>query len=133
MTREPLSLRIEVAPVDGEDAEALDDLTRALREELLELDVDAVSRPSEPAPDGARAVEAAALGMLLVGVGKGALGIVARTVERWVQRVGDRRVVLELDGDRLEVSGISAEDQRRLIDTFVARHAGGEGWTADSP
>jgi hypothetical protein len=128
-----LSLLIEVTPEENEDVEALDQITRALREELLELDVDSVEQPTEPAPEGARAIEAALLGTLIVGVGKGMLDLVARTVERWAARVGDRKVVLEIDGDRLEVSGVSAADQQRLIDTFVARHGGMEGWTAGSP
>jgi hypothetical protein len=135
VTNEPLNLRIEVALPAGADAEELDEVTRGLRSELLELDVDAVDRPAAgPAPEGARAVEVALLGTLVVALGRGALGIVGRTVERWAARGGERHVVLEIDGDRLEVTGVSAEDQRRLIDTFVARHAGGaEGWTAGSP
>ena len=57
-------------------------------------------------------------------LGQGALGIVTSAIGRWVVRRGDRSVTLELDGDRIEVSGVSEEDQRRLIETFVARHAG---------
>ena len=47
-------MRIELFEPDA-DLEALDELTRSLREELLELDVDSVSPPTAgPAPAGAR-------------------------------------------------------------------------------
>jgi hypothetical protein len=133
VTTAPLSLRIEVALPDGADAEELDEATRALRGELLELDVDAVERPAEPAPAGARAVDAAVLGTLVVGLGRSALTVVTGMLERWVARAGNRSVVLELEGDRIEVSGVSAADQHRLIEAFVARHGGGEQWRADTP
>jgi hypothetical protein len=98
--------------------------SRALRDDLLELDVQDGERPADAvAPEGARAGEVIALSTLLVTLGEGALGIVTSAIGRWVARRGGRSVTLELDGDRIELSGVSEEDQRRLIDTFVARHA----------
>lgn len=38
-----------------------------------------------------------------------------------------RTVRLELDGDTLELSQVTAADQARLIDLFVSKHAIGEG------
>jgi hypothetical protein len=121
---ERLSLKVELEPGEDAGADEHDELTRALREELLELDVEAVERPADAAPEGARGVDAVALGTLLVTLGQGALGIVTSAIGRWVARRGGRSVTLELDGDRIELSGVSEEDQRRLIETFVARHAG---------
>jgi hypothetical protein len=121
---ERLSLKVELSAGDGAGAEEQDELTRALREELLELDVQDVERPSGAvAPEGARAGEVIALSTLLVTLGQGALGIVTSAIGRWVDRRGGRSVTLELDGDRIELGGVSEEDQRRLIETFVARHA----------
>ena len=122
MAGERLSLKVELGAGAGTGAEEQDELTRALREELLELDVEDVERPAEAAPEGARAGEAIALGTLLVTLGQGALGIVSSAIGRWVARRGGRSVTLELDGDRIELGGVSEEDQRRLIETFVARH-----------
>jgi hypothetical protein len=118
-----LSLKIELGAGDEAGAEEQDELTRALREELLQLDVDTVERPVGAAPEGARGVDAVALGTLLVTLGQGALGIVTSVIGRWAARRAGRSVTLELDGDRIELSGVSEEDQRRLIETFVARHA----------
>ena len=118
-----LSLRVELDADADADAEERDELTRALRAELLDLAVESVARPETPAPDGARGAGAVELGTLLVTFGQGALGLVTSTIARWVQRRGGRSVSLELDGDRIELTGVSVEDQRRLIETFVARHA----------
>ena len=125
MSAERLSLRVEVDGEPDAGAEERDELARALRDELLQLDVDAVDRPETAAPDGTRGAGAVELGTLLVTFGQSALGIVTSTIARWVARRGGRSVTLELDGDRIELSGVSADDQRRLIETFVARHAEG--------
>jgi Effector Associated Constant Component 1 len=122
MSTERLSLRVEVDGEPEADAQERDELTRALRDELLELDVDAVDRPETPAPEGARGA-GIELGTLLVTFGQGALGLVTSTIARWAARRSGRSVTLELDGDRIELSGVSEDDQRRLIETFVARHA----------
>jgi hypothetical protein len=122
-TRGPVTLRIELdAGADADDDE-LDAVARSLRSDLLELDVDAVARPEAPAPDGARAGGVVALGTLLVTLGPTMLGSVCTTIEDWFKRRGSRRIELEIDGDRIVIDGVSGEDQRRLVETFVARHA----------
>ena len=124
-------LQIQIGEAQDTGAEELDDATVRLREELLELDVEAVERPAAgPAPPGSRGLEIAALGTLLVTLAHEALPVVLATVARWVSRHGERSVTIELDGDRIEVSGASAEDQRRLVDAFLARHSGGDEWKA---
>jgi hypothetical protein len=119
-------VRLRVELDDGTDAapEEREEATRALREELLELDVDAVERPTTPAPDGSRAVEAVLLGTLLVTLSKSAVAAVTTTIGRWVARAGVRTVTLELDGDRIELGNASAADQTRLLEAFIARHGG---------
>jgi hypothetical protein len=49
---------------------------------------------------------------------------VVAVITSWLRRAeGPRRMVrLELDGDALELSQLSAADQERLIDLFVSRH-----------
>jgi hypothetical protein len=116
-----LEVRLDAA---GSDAEELADLTAKLRQELLRLDVDAVDRAvaGEP-PPGAKALDAVAIGTLLVTLGKtaGVLGSVVRTVQSWLGPV--RTVKLELDGDAIEITGVSSRDQQRLIDLWIERHA----------
>ena len=123
-------LRVQLAE-DGADAERLDELTRFLRDELLQLDVDDVTalRVGEP-PPGARVFDVIAVGGLLVSLSRSAEGLrqIVSAIRKWLARgEGARRTVrLEIDGDALELSEASAADQERLIGLFVSRHATGD-------
>ena len=122
------TLDVHLGLDSGADARELDDLTAGLRRELLELDVDAVDRPEGgPAPEGARAVEVAALGALLVTLAKtpAVLGAVVNTVRAWLSRGQGRKVKITLGDDELEITGVSSEQQERLIGDWIARHAEG--------
>jgi len=121
-------VRLQLAE-DGADPERVGALTNYLRAELLQLDVEDVRPlPAGEAPPGSRAFEVAAVGALLISLGKSADGLraVVGAVQRWLAR-GDgvkRTVRLELGGDVLELSEASRADQQRLIELFVSRHAG---------
>ena len=123
MAAERLSLRIELDADADAGPEERDEAARALRADLLDLDVDSVERPETAAPHGARGAGAVEIGTLLVTVGQHALGLVASTIAAWVQRRGGRSATLELDGDRIDLKGVSKDDQHRLIEAFLARHA----------
>ena len=59
-------LQIEILDPTADDQE-LDELTESLRQDLLELDVDSVSRPTlGPGPEGSKGLDLAAVGALLV-------------------------------------------------------------------
>ena len=116
-------LHLEVAGDVGADAAELDDAALQLRRELLELDVEDVERPAGgPPPAGTRAVEAALIGTLVVTATRELVGAVIRVVAGWLSRSSGRSVKLEIDGDSIDVTDPSAEDQRRLIEAFLARH-----------
>jgi hypothetical protein len=120
-------LRIQVSE-EGADAERLDAVTSYLRRDLVQLDVEGVTAvPAGQPPDGARAIDAVAIGGLLVALGNSADGLrsVVTAVRDWLRR-GDgvrRTVRLELGGDALELTEASAADQERLIGLFISRHA----------
>lgn len=121
-------LRVQLAE-SGADAERLDTLTGYLRQELLQLDVQDVTalRAGEP-PPGTRAIDAIAVGGLLITLNRTAQGVrtVVSAIRGWLAQGGDtkRTVRLELDGDVLELSEVTAHEQTRLIELFVNRHAG---------
>ena len=109
------------------DAEELAELTQRLRDELLALDVDAVEPAAGGlAPEGAKAIELLAIGGLVVRFAMKAtvLRSVVDATVGWLGRQQARSVKLTLNGDTLELTGVSSDEQRRLTDLWVARHAG---------
>jgi hypothetical protein len=115
----------------GADDERVAMLTSYLRAELLQLDVEYVTPlPAGEPPPGAKGPSAATVGALLVALGQSAEGLrsVVSVIRDWLRRdAGTQRMVrLELDGDVLELSQVSATDQERLVRLFVSRHAIGE-------
>jgi hypothetical protein len=116
-----LTLRVED---DESDPEELADLTAHLRQELLDLDVEAVESPrlGEP-PPGSRAVDLVALGTLVVTIAKSELLVaVVASVRAWLAGSQQRSVKVTLDGDTLELIGLSSKDQHRVVDQWLDRH-----------
>ena len=121
-----MELTIGIGLGQEADAQELDDATRELRRELLELDVEDVEHPSGGAPpEDARAVEAVLLGTLLVKLGQQAVESVVRAVAGWLSRRPDRTVKLQLGEDAIELSDPTDEQQRELIAAFLARNGAG--------
>jgi hypothetical protein len=121
------ALRLKIAE-NGADPERLDVLTALLRDDLLQLDVDAVAvERAEAVPPGARAVEPVAAAGLLVAFGQAAdslRGVIA-VVRQWLGRGrgAARTVRLEIGGDVLQLSNATQADQDRLVELFVRRHS----------
>ena len=118
-----LGLRIETDP--EADADELAKLAVDLREQLLELDIErADPATAGPAPPGTRAGEIFVAGALTVmlTLSSGLLTGLIEAVKSWVSLSGGRSVKLEIDGDVLEVNGITRRDQRELIQAWIDRH-----------
>jgi hypothetical protein len=125
LAAEVLSLKVEIQPAVDADPAELDELSRQLRQQILETDVDAVGAiPIGEAPPGARAGELVAVGSLLVTLTRSAelLKSVVAVIQDWLQRSGARTVELQIGGDTLKITGVSSEDQHRLVELFVERH-----------
>jgi hypothetical protein len=120
-----LLLRLDAGP--EADAKELAGITRRLREELLELDVEAVEfAQGGETPEGAkigRAVDWNTLLLTLAASG-GVLTTIIGMLQSWLTRHERRSVTLEIDGDKIEITGISSEEQKRLIDAWLRRHRG---------
>jgi hypothetical protein len=120
----PATLGIQVELGSDADDEEVAEATLQLRRELLDLDVDSVDLPTagQP-PPGTRGVELAALGALLVSVTQSQLlAPVLAAVRSWLGGSPQRSIKLELEGDTLELTGISSTEQRRLVDEWLQRH-----------
>ena len=123
MTDEAAQLTVRVEDEQA-DPEELADLTAHLRHELLDLDVEAVESPRVGLPPpGSRGVDLVALGTLIVTVGKPQLLVaVVAAVRSWLAGSQQRSVKVILDGDTLELSGLSSKEQRRVVDQWLERH-----------
>ncbi len=118
------ALGVQVTVGSDGDAEEVARATLQLRRELLDLDVDAVDVPGagEP-PPGARAVDVAAVGALLVNFADSQLlTAVVTAIRSWLAGSPRRSIKLELGGDTLVLTGVSSTEQRRLTDEWLARH-----------
>lgn len=120
--------RVRVAgPVDSDAAET-DHLTRNLRDELLQTDVEEVRQQSAgPAPDGSKAGEVLQVGALLVAVAPIAVQAVVDAVRRWQDRQRGASVTITIDGDTLELDRATPEVQEELLKAFLGRHGSVEG------
>jgi hypothetical protein len=124
MVEGTVGLRLEIGLDVEADAGELEAATVQLRDELLELDVDAVAPAAgRPPPTGTRGIDPATLGTLMVSTGRGAIGPLMRTLQSWIARRSSRSVKITIDGDSLELTNASREDQERLVESFLARHA----------
>jgi hypothetical protein len=124
MEERPATLGIQVDLGPDADAEEVAEATLQLRRELLDLDVDSVELPAgDQPPPGTRGVELAALGALLISVTQSELlAPVLAAIRSWLGGSPQRSIKLELEGDTLELTGISATEQRRLVDEWLQRH-----------
>jgi hypothetical protein len=118
-----VTLMVEIDGGPETDEGELSQLTSQLRRRLLELDVESVESPLTTAPPRTRSGNSALVGVLLVTVTPALLRGAVAVVHDWLARSQARSVKMQLDGDTLELTGISAEDQQRMIASFLDRHA----------
>jgi len=109
---------------EGGLPEEIAELTDKLRTELLESGVADVRRLQEgDVPVGAKGGAFPWAELLVTSVSGGVPALMGAILS-WVRRGSGRSVTVELDGDRLEVAGISSEQQERLIAQWIDRHDG---------
>jgi hypothetical protein len=59
--------------------------------------------------------------MSLVGAG-GVVTMLIPILQDWLTRNNQRSMKLEIDGDTLELTGISAKEQQQLTNAWLSRH-----------
>lgn len=123
-----MEVLLVVAPDPELDPEAGERVTRRLRAEIADLDVESVRPgPSAPAPAAAKGTDAVALGAVIVALSAsgGVFTALVETVRDWLARSSARhRVSLTIDGDTIELERVSAAERRDLIDAYIRRHTG---------
>jgi len=119
-------LTVEIEATADTDAEELAQLTNRLRDELLGLDVNTVySASGGEAPDSSKGLDLLAAGGLVVQfvLRHDLLQSIIDSVRSWLGRQHARSIKLTLDGDSLELTGVSSAEQDRLVELWVMRHA----------
>lgn len=108
------------------DAEELDQLTRQLRDEMQELDVESVELvKGEAVPEGAKVIEVVTLGSLAVSVLPSIIPKLIEFLQNWLMRGENRRIKIKTQvGDRsveLEYSpaAMSQTELKNLVDTLT--------------
>lgn len=97
----------------------------ALHEELRHLPnvvVDQVQSDA-PVPIGSKSGGAVVVGTLVASAATGQIALrqLVRVVLAWVERGRHRRILIEIDGDRIEIDG-AVPNLQQLIEAFLARH-----------
>ena len=127
MTARHAELRVAVEATADTDAEELAQLTNRLRYELLNLDVDAVYLAGGgDTPDSSKGIGLLAAGGLVVQfvLRQDLLRPIIDGIRSWLGRQRVRSIKLTLDGDSLELTGVSSAEQDRLVELWVTRHGG---------
>lgn len=119
MPENPAELFIELS-LDGGDASELDELTRQLRAEVEELNVDSVEQVSAGTPpEGTKAVDFAAIGQLAVTLAPTVVPPLFDLLKSWVDRkpstpvkikvkVGKRTAQIEYDPTKTSPKDLDA-------------------------
>ncbi len=118
-------MRVTVRPeasADDEETATLRDLVRSM---LVEHDFDVADRRLIAAPpQGTKGVDPVSLSTLVVTLAAsgGVLTTLVGALQAWLLRSSARQVVLEIDGDRLEVNGVTGAERRQLTAEWLRRH-----------
>jgi hypothetical protein len=110
------------------DLRELADLTALLRSDIEEVvDVESVRLGGGgDVPAGAKSGDPVMWGTLVVSVvSSGALTALINLASNWVGRQRSGTVRVKVGDDELELAGASSDDQRRLVDAWLARRQSG--------
>ncbi|MBP5972618.1 hypothetical protein HW132_07715 [Brasilonema sp. CT11] len=123
MTEEKIQLKLKIDAEEEADNEELEQLTRQLRKRLLELD-DVVSADflgEKKVSKGAKGEPITTTLIVTLFATGGVVTTLIKAIETWLTR--DRSVTIEeKNGDKLQMTGISSEEQRRIIDAWISCH-----------
>jgi len=110
------------AGADADESETAE-LAARLQAELVAHDLDPVV-PATTAPAGTKGIGTGDLGSLLVvlAASGGVLTTLVGMLQAWLLRQSGSRLLLEVGGDRIELTGTSDEERRRALDLWLARH-----------
>lgn len=120
----PINLSLQISAGEA-DRETLDRLTRDLRNELLDLDVESVELAAGgSAPQGSKGAEALSIGALAISVFPALIPKLVDFLQSWSLRGENRKVNIKVQAqDRsIEVeyspASMTPDELKRLVDTL---------------
>jgi hypothetical protein len=120
-----LTLKIDAeADADEQELQVLTSRLKTELEDLKELESVDLARKDE-APARAKAGDPIAWGELILALfaSGGVLTTLIGALQHWLSRHERRSITLEIAGDKLNVTGVTSEEQQRLIQEWISRHA----------
>jgi hypothetical protein len=123
MSGRPTDVVLQVTAASDADAEEVAELALRLRDELQDIDgADVRLARSGAPPAGSKAGDAVEWGTLLVQiVSSGALTALLAAAGTWLARRRSGSIKVKIGDDELELTGASSEEQRRVVDDWLAR------------
>jgi Effector Associated Constant Component 1 len=118
-------LALTILPGWDADQSELERLTQSLRRDLSSLDVQSVDLVrAGTVPSRAKAGDPVSWGQLIVALAAsgGLLTTLIGALQAWLTNPERRSVTVEIDGDKLSLTGSSNLEQQRLIDAWISRH-----------
>ena len=125
MPRNTTQLTVTLDTAPDTDAEDLERLTRQLRDELSELDVQANFVTGGPAPANTKAGDVIEWGTLLLTLAAsgGVITTLINAIQAWLtNRNQPATVTVEMGGDKIQITGNPSSEQQRLVEAFLHRH-----------
>lgn len=125
MSGKNIQLTVTLDAEPDTDTEDLERLTQQLREELLELDIQADFVTGGPAPANTKAGEVIEWGTLLLTLAAsgGVITTLINAIQTWLtNRNQPAAVTVEMGGDKLQITGNPSPEQQRIIEAFLHRH-----------
>jgi len=119
------NLVLVIEPQLDVDADEVDRSVRQLRAELKDLDVESVAMTAGNVPPGAKGLDPAFVGTLLITLSAtgGVFAVLIETVRDWLLRhAAARRITVTIDDDTIVLETCSARDRTALIDAYIRRH-----------
>lgn len=125
MSRNTTQLTVTLDAEPDTDAEDLERLTRQLRDELSDLDVQANFVTGGPAPANTKAGDVIEWGTLLLTLAAsgGVITTLINAIQTWLtNRNQPAAVTVEMGGDKLQITGNPTDEQQRIIEAFLHRN-----------
>ncbi|MBT3323253.1 MAG: hypothetical protein HN392_13295 [Anaerolineae bacterium] len=124
---ENIKLSLTLGRNQHDTSDEIAKLSQQLMNEILKLNIEnADYLREEKTKKGSKAGDVISWETLLITLAAsgGVISTFINFILGWSTRNEGRSVVLELNGDKLEVTGLSASEQKKLIETWLKRSGG---------